>query len=109
MYKLCFYIPETQLEQIKLALFNKGAGCTDLYDHCCWQVRGESQFRPLKESQPFLGIKNKVTKVDEFKVEMVCEDEVIADVVEELLKIHPYQQPAYEVTKILTLEVLSRL
>ena len=100
MFKLCFFIPETHVEQVKNALFNKGAGRIGLYEHCSWQVLGEGQFRPLKGSQPFLGKENQVEKVVEYKVEMVCEDDLIEDVVKELIKTHPYEEPAYEVYQL---------
>ena len=97
MYKLNFYAPESHVEQVKEALFNKGAGRIGQYDCCSWQVLGEGQFRPLEGSKPFLGVQNEIEKVMEYKVEMVCEDDIIADVVKELMSVHPYEEPAYEV------------
>jgi hypothetical protein len=41
--------------------------------------------------------KNKIEKVIEYKVEMVCENERIIDIIKELIKTHPYEEPAYEV------------
>ena len=106
MYKLCFYIPESHIEQVKEALFDKGAGCTSLYDRCSWQILGEGQFRPLEDSCPFMGTQQKITKVAEYKVEMICTEKVIVDVVKELVKTHPYEEPAYEIYKIITTEDL---
>lgn len=97
MYKLNFYVPEAHIDSVKEALFIKGAGRIGQYDCCSWQVLGEGQFKPLKGSKPFLGKQNKIEKVTEYKVEMVCEDEKIADIVKELIKTHPYEEPAYEV------------
>ncbi len=107
MYKLCFFIPDTHVEEVKEALFKKGAGRLGQYDHCSWQVLGEGQFRPLEGSNPFLGELLEVKKVAEYKVEMVCEDAVIKEVVYELLKTHPYQEVAYEMYKITLLEELG--
>lgn len=104
MYKLCFFIPESHIEQVKTALFNEGAGRTNQYDQWCWQVLGEGQFRPLENSHPFLGARNKLEKVAEYKVEMVCADNVIVNVVKELIEVHPYQQPAYEIVRIMTVD-----
>ena len=106
MYKLCFFIPETHVEQVKKALFNKGAGRIGQYDNCSWQVLGEGQFRPLEGSKPFLGTQHTIERVAEYKVEMVCERCVIADVVKELIKTHPYQEPAYEVYEVIDTESL---
>lgn len=102
MYKLSFYVPESHLESVKNALFAKGAGCYKAYDQCCWQVRGEGQFRPLADSQPYLGRFNQLEKLSEYKVEMICNAAAIKEVVQTLLGVHPYQEPAYEIYKILT-------
>ncbi len=106
MYKLCFYVPETHLEKVKTALFAVGAGKYMAYDHCCWQVRGEGQFRPLKTSAPFIGTTDQLEKIQEFKVEMICSDAIIKPAVQCLLKIHPYEKPAYEAYKIITIDDL---
>ncbi len=106
MYKLCFYVPESHLEQVKTALFAKGAGCYKAYDQCCWQVRGEGQFRPLPNSQPYVGQLDQLEKVLEYKVEMICTDTSIKEVVQTLLGSHPYEEPAYEVYKILMVDDL---
>jgi hypothetical protein len=95
MHKLSFYVPESHLDIVKNALFEKGAGKLSNYDHCCWQVKGEGQYRPLENSQPFKGTQNQVCKEPEFLVEMVCEDHLIDDVINTLLKTHPYETPAF--------------
>jgi hypothetical protein len=106
MYQLCFYVPESHLEAVKEALFAQGAGRHNDYDRCCWQVRGEGQFRPLTGSRPYLGKPGSLEKVIEYKVEMICPDEAIQAVVRALLDTHPYEEPAYRIYKILTAEDL---
>ncbi|MEQ1637006.1 MAG: NGG1p interacting factor NIF3 [Methylococcales bacterium] len=103
MFKLCFYVPESHLETVKNALFAKGAGRYNAYDQCCWQVRGEGQFRPLANSQPYLGQLEQLEKTPEYKVEMICDKAVIKEVVQTLLSVHPYEEVAYEIYNILTL------
>lgn len=100
MYKLCFYVPETHLETVKSAVFATGAGRIGDYDSCCWQVLGGGQFRPLAGSSPFIGAEGRVEFVDEYKVELVCSDELIAAVVAALKAAHPYEEPAYQVWKL---------
>lgn len=104
IYKISFYVPESHLELVKTALFNTGAGTMNGYDQCAWQMRGEGQFRPLTGSQPFLGAIGQLETVTEYKVEMVCDEAQIKNAILALLHTHPYQQPAYAVYPILTLE-----
>jgi hypothetical protein len=106
MYKLSFYVPGSHLERLKSALFAKDAGHYKAYDQCCWQTRGEGQFRPLAGSKPALGQVNQLEKVMEYKVEMICAAAAIKEVVQTLLDVHPYEEPAYEVYKILTFDDL---
>ncbi|MDA8962585.1 NGG1p interacting factor NIF3 [Pseudomonadales bacterium] len=96
MYKLCFFVPESHLEPVKSALFALGAGKIGHYDCCAWQVAGQGQFRALEGSMPFIGQHGVVASVDEYRVEMVVSDELIASVVETLVEVHPYEVPAYE-------------
>lgn len=102
MYKLSFYVPETHLESVKLAIFSAGAGRIGEYDHCCWQVLGQGQFRPLAGSKPFLGRQDAVEIVPEYRVEMVCKTQSISAAVAALLDAHPYEEPAWDVVALVT-------
>lgn len=100
MYKLCLYVPATHLETVKQALFAAGAGRVGDYDSCCWQVAGQGQFRPLADADPFIGSKGQIEIVEEYKVELVCDDAVIHAAVAALKQAHPYEEPAYQVWKL---------
>ncbi|WP_447593417.1 NGG1p interacting factor NIF3 [Aquipseudomonas campi] len=100
MYKLCFYVPPSHLEEVKQAIFAAGAGEVGRYDHCCWQTQGQGQYRALEGSSPFLGQQNVLKEVTEWKVELVVADELIHDVVKALKKTHPYETPAYDVWRL---------
>ncbi|WP_417519230.1 NGG1p interacting factor NIF3 [Marinobacter sp.] len=100
MYKICYFVPETHLEKTKRALFDVGAGSIGDYDSCAWQSRGQGQFRPLDGSNPFLGVKGALEVVDEFKVELVCSDDLIRRAVDALKQAHPYEEPAYEIYRM---------
>lgn len=102
MYKLCFYVPETHLEQVKTAVFATGAGKIGDYDSCCWQVLGQGQFRPLQGSKPFLGQQGEVEVVAEYRVEMVCETASVRAAVDALIAAHPYETPAWDVVALVT-------
>ncbi|WP_296934861.1 YqfO family protein [uncultured Marinobacter sp.] len=100
MYKMCYFVPETHVEQTKQALFDAGAGRIGDYDCCAWQSLGKGQFRPLEGSDPFLGKAGEIEAVDEYKVELVCADELIQDALAALKRAHPYEEPAYEVYRM---------
>lgn len=100
MYKLVFYVPADDLELVKQAVFAAGAGKIGHYDHCCWQVLGQGQFRPLPGSDPYLGSPGLLEVLEEYRVEMVCEDGLIKTVVAALKQAHPYEEPAYDIWRL---------
>jgi len=100
VYKLVFFVPEEQLERVKTAVFRAGAGRIGNYDCCCWQVLGQGQFRPLKGSSPFVGSLDEIETVMEYRVEMVCQKALIEEAVAALKLAHPYEEPAWEVSKL---------
>ena len=100
MYKLAFFVPTEAKEQVKQAVFAAGAGKIGHYDQCCWEVKGTGQFRPLEGSNPAIGKHHQVEYVEEYRVELVCEDGLIAEVVNAMKQAHPYEEPAYDVVKL---------
>ena len=100
MYKLAFFVPASHVEVVKAAVFAAGGGRIGDYDNCAWQTLGQGQFRPLDGSQPFLGQPGQVEVVEEWKVELVVADELVAQVVAALRQSHPYETPAYEVWRL---------
>jgi hypothetical protein len=103
MLSIVFYCPEADLEKVKAALFAAGAGRIGHYDQCCWQTLGTGQFRPLVGANPTIGAVGAVEQVREWKVEMVCEEAVVAGVVRALHEAHPYETPAYHVLRTMAL------
>ena len=96
MFKICVYVPAAELERVKNAMFDAGAGRIGNYDRCCWQVLGRGQFRPLENSEPAIGQHHQVETVEEYRLEMICDDDRLQAVIVELLDAHPYEEPAYQ-------------
>ncbi len=100
MYKICVYVPEKSVEKVKQALFDAGAGRIGNYDSCCWQTEGTGQFRPLQGSNPSIGSQDKIERVTEIKIELVCTEELIKQVLVKMKQAHPYEEPAYDVWRL---------
>ena len=96
MYKLVFFVPESHLEPVKAAVFATGAGKIGDYDCCCFETRGTGQFRPLSGANPFIGKAGTLERVEEVRVELVCEDHLIRAAVTALRQAHPYEEPAFD-------------
>ncbi|NIC07511.1 YqfO family protein [Billgrantia bachuensis] len=100
MYKLAFYVPLEDAEAVKEAVFASGAGRIGDYEACCFETRGTGQFRPLDGANPHIGQVGDLEKVEEVKVELVCEDQLIHDAVAALRAAHPYEEPAFDVWRL---------
>ncbi|MDB2562511.1 NGG1p interacting factor NIF3 [Sulfurimonas sp.] len=100
MYKLNYYVPVDAKEKTKKALFDIGVGRFNNYECCSFETLGTGQFKPVNNAKPHIGQIDEVEKVQEYKVEMICSNELIQEAVKVLKESHPYEEVAYEVFKI---------
>ncbi|MCZ2722123.1 NGG1p interacting factor NIF3 [Marinomonas sp. 15G1-11] len=101
MYSLVFNVPVTHVETVKNAIFAVGGGAMDGYENCCWQVLGEGQFMPGAASNPFLGKRGELYKVEEYRVEMAISKELKDVCVKALKESHPYEVAPYFLVEII--------
>lgn len=100
MYQISFYVPESELEVVKNAMFDAGAGKFSNYENCAWQTTGVGQFKPIGDANPTIGILDELEAVEEYKVEMLCTEATIEPVISAMKFAHPYEQVAYTVVKM---------
>lgn len=100
MYKLIYFVPTEAKESTKQALFSLGAGKFNNYESCSFETLGTGQFKPIDKANPHIGSLNTLEIVEEYKVEMICTDELIKQAVQTLKESHPYEEVAYEVYKL---------
>lgn len=100
MYKVAFFVPIADAESVKEAVFQAGAGRIGDYEACCFQTRGTGQFRPLLGASPYIGNVGDLESVEEYKIELVCQDELINAVIAALKLAHPYEEVPYDVWKL---------
>lgn len=100
MYKLTYFVPKENKEDTKQALFNIGAGKYDNYECCSFETLGKGQFKPINGANPHIGNLNEIETVEEYKVEMICKEDLIKLAVKTLKEVHPYEEVAYEVIRL---------
>ncbi|MGS2742941.1 NGG1p interacting factor NIF3 [Halomonas sp. LS-001] len=100
MYKLAFFVPVENAESVKEAVFATGAGRIGNYEACCFQTQGTGQFRPLAGAAPHLGQVGQLERVEELKIELVCQDALIKAAISALKTAHPYEEVAYDVWQL---------
>lgn len=104
LYQIYFYVPEGSLDVVKNAMFEAGAGKAGDYQHCAWQTQGVGQFKPLASATPYIGELEKLTVLNEYRVEMVCEARFLKTALSTLIATHPYQEVAYGAFPMITLD-----
>lgn len=100
LYKFVVFVPETHVQDITNALANKGAGHLGDYSNCTFQTKGVGTFKPLSGANPFIGEVNKVEHVDEVKVEAIVQESILQNVVDGVIKAHPYEEVAYDIVPL---------
>lgn len=56
---------------------------------------------PNENSKPYIGKNNKIEYVEEEKLEVICNTESVKKVIQELRKIHPYEEPAIDIIPLI--------
>ncbi len=95
--KLVVFVPLKQAEQVRQAIFNSGAGFIGKYDNCSFNAEGKGSFRASEDANPFVGEKGRIHFENEVKIETILPRYLLAKVVREMIKAHPYEEPAYDV------------
>jgi dinuclear metal center YbgI/SA1388 family protein len=96
-FKLSVFIPEESLHIVSNAIFKAGGGIIGEYSNCSFRVRGKGTFKGSAKSRPRKGTKETFETVDEVRLEVLVDSWKIKSVLHEMLKVHPYEEPAYDI------------
>ena len=95
--KVVVFAPPANVEEVAEAMFAAGAGWIGEYHHCSFRVRGEGTFWGTEATNPTLGQAGRLERVEEIRLEAVCAQENIAEVVAAIRGKHPYEEPAIDI------------
>jgi hypothetical protein len=99
--KIVVYTPLSHADKIRQVLAQSGAGHIGNYDFCSFSVKGIGRFRPIKGAKPFVGQEGKIEEVEEERIETICEQKEVQQIIKEVKKIHPYEEPAIDVYPVI--------
>ena len=71
------------------------------YTFCTSSTKSLGTFIPSENANPYIGERNKLEFVEEEKLEFVCDVEKVKNVIEELRKSHPYEEPAIDIIPLI--------
>ncbi len=101
--KIVVYVPIGYEEIVKTAMCNAGAGYIGNYSDCTFQTMGIGSFKPLEGTNPFIGEIGKVENTQEVRIETIAPDKLVNRIISAMLKVHPYEEVAYDIYPVETL------
>ncbi len=101
-YKLQVYVPKTHQKIVREALHQEGIGVSGKYSSCSFSSEGVGRFIPRKGASPFIGKEIGVMEqVSEVCVSMLVEQHLLSAALGTIKRVHPYEEPAYEIIPLL--------
>jgi dinuclear metal center YbgI/SA1388 family protein len=108
MDKIVVFAPADAAEKVRTALTAAGAGAIGDYDSATFTSTGVGRFRPLTGARPTIGEVGRTEQVDEVRIEAVCPRHLRASAVTAMVAAHPYEEPAYDVLELASLDEPDR-
>jgi dinuclear metal center YbgI/SA1388 family protein len=94
--KLVVFVPDSDLARVSDALFAAGAGKIGEYSECSYRLVGTGTFHGSAASNPTIGQKGRREEVSEWRLEVVCPERCLAEIVAAMRKAHSYEEPAFD-------------
>jgi dinuclear metal center YbgI/SA1388 family protein len=94
--KLVTFVPPDHADRLAEALSAAGAGVIGEYADCTSRSEALGTFRGSSEANPVVGERERLERVPEIRLEMVCPKSALARVVDVMRDVHPYEEPAWD-------------
>lgn len=95
--KVVVYVPRADAERVRQAMSDAGAGGIGRYSACSFNVDGVGTFTPEAGANPAIGEVHQPQRVEETRVEMICNPGQTGEVLRAIRQAHPYEEPAIDV------------
>jgi hypothetical protein len=99
--KLVVFVPAEALDDVRDALFAAGAGRIGEYERCSWYAEGTGTFLGGEDASPAIGERGVEERVPELRLETVVPDDRVDEAVAALRRAHPYEEPAFDLYRLL--------
>lgn len=99
--KIFVTIPIENVEKIRNAVCEAGAGIIGDYTYCTSSTKSLGTFKPNDNANPYIGEKNNLEFVEEEKIEFVCDIDKVKKVISKLREVHPYEEPAIDIIPLI--------
>lgn len=97
LYKVVVFTPRLDREAVLSAAFAAGAGQIGAYEECSFSIPGVGTFFGTESTNPTIGQVGRREKVRELRIEFVCPEDRLTDVLLAVRNAHSYEEPAIDV------------
>lgn len=101
LVKLVVFVPEDSAEEVRAAIAKAGAGYIGEYSDCAFLAEGTGVFLPREGTNPYIGQQGRLERVREVRIETIMPETITTRVVRAMLRVHPYEEPAYDLYPLL--------
>lgn len=99
--KIIVTVPIANINEIREAICESGAGIIGNYTHCSMSSKCIGTFKPNDDANPYIGKNNNLEFVEEEKLEVVCDVKKVKEVISKLREVHPYEEPAIDIIPLI--------
>ena len=94
--KLVIFVPQENVDAVAGALAEAGAGVIGEYTHCTFRTSGMGTFLGGEATDPYLGKRGRLEKVEEIRLETVVPAHASDRAVAAAIAAHPYEETALD-------------
>ncbi len=95
-YKLVVYVPVENADEVRAAIGSGGGGKIGNYTNCSFSSRGTGRFKPGEGANPHIGEVGKDESVEEERIEVTLDHQIVGNVIAAMKRAHPYDEVAYD-------------
>ena len=100
IHKLVTYTIPENVEKLRNALFEAGAGAIGNYENCSFSSKGTGTYMGNEASNPEIGERFEFVETQEIKIEVTFEKHLQTKILKTLFTNHVYEEVAYEVYQL---------
>ena len=96
-HKIVIYVPLDHTEKVRDAIGNAGGGKLGKYSFCSFSTKGVGRFKPEAGARPAIGKVGTLEEVEEERIEITCDTEIVGNVIAAIKRVHPYEEVAMDI------------
>ncbi len=104
--KIVVFVPLTHTDKVREAIGKAGGGIIGNYNYCSFSSIGIGRFKPNSKANPHIGKANTLESVKEEKIEFICPKNKAKSIIQEIKKVHPYEEVAFDIYPLINEEDL---